>query len=56
MLGATRTGAVAHPVSVPPRVEELSETGRRDWHTGVELIRTCMNTHDTQTYVPVLCE
>ncbi|ETW86588.1 glycoside hydrolase family 47 protein [Heterobasidion irregulare TC 32-1] len=49
MLGATRTGAVAHPVSVPPRVEELSETGRRDWHTGVELIRTCMNTHDTQT-------
>lgn len=38
-------------VSVPPRVEELSGLGRRDWTTGIELIRTCMATHGTQTYV-----
>jgi endoplasmic reticulum Man9GlcNAc2 1,2-alpha-mannosidase len=37
---------------VPPRVEELSDVGRRDWTTGIELIRTCMATHDTKTYVP----
>jgi len=36
-------------VSVPPRVEELSDLGRRDWTTGIELIRTCMATHGTQT-------
>ncbi|THH14487.1 hypothetical protein EW146_g5847 [Bondarzewia mesenterica] len=49
ILGATRTGALAHPVSIPPLPHELSETGRRDWETGVELIKTCMSTHDTQT-------
>lgn len=52
MLGATRTGALVHPVSVPPKPEELSEKGKRDWKTGVELIQTCMHTHDTATYVP----
>ena len=52
MLGATRTGALVHPVSVPPKPEELSEKGKRDWKTGVDLIQTCMNTHDTATYVP----
>ena len=51
MLGATRTGALVHPVSVPPKPEELSEKGKRDWKTGVELIQTCMHTHDTATYV-----
>ncbi|KAF8167279.1 glycoside hydrolase family 47 protein [Crassisporium funariophilum] len=49
MLGATRTGAVAQPVSVPPRQEELTATGWRDWKTGLELVKTCMNTHDTAT-------
>ncbi|KAF8971818.1 glycoside hydrolase family 47 protein [Flammula alnicola] len=49
MLGATRTGALTHPVSVPPRPEELSENGKRDWQTGVELVKTCMHTHDTAT-------
>ncbi|KAF8195091.1 glycoside hydrolase [Pholiota molesta] len=49
MLGATRTGALKQHVSVPPRPEELSEKGKRDWQTGVELVKTCMNTHDTAT-------
>jgi mannosyl-oligosaccharide alpha-1,2-mannosidase len=51
MLGATRTGALVDPVSVPPREAELSEMGNRDWKTGVELVKTCMDTHDTATYV-----
>ncbi|KAJ7672728.1 glycoside hydrolase family 47 protein [Mycena rosella] len=49
MLGATTTGALVHPVSIPPRPEELSEAGKRDWKTGVNLIKTCMDTHDTAT-------
>ncbi|KAJ7109748.1 glycoside hydrolase family 47 protein [Mycena crocata] len=49
MLGATTTGALVHPVSVPPRPEELSEKGKRDWKTGVNLIKTCMDTHSTAT-------
>jgi len=49
MLGATQTGALVQPVSVPPRPEELSEKGMRDWQTGVELVKTCMHTHDTAT-------
>ncbi|KAF9535618.1 glycoside hydrolase family 47 protein [Crepidotus variabilis] len=49
MLGATRTGALTSPVSIPPHPEELTEKGTRDWKTGVELIKTCMNMHDTQT-------
>ncbi|KAF8079215.1 glycoside hydrolase [Lyophyllum atratum] len=49
MLGATKTGALVHPVSVPPRDKELSASGKRDWKTGVELLKTCMNTHDTAT-------
>lgn len=51
MLGATRVGALVQSVSIPPRPEELSKKGKRDWQTGVELIKTCMNTHDTATYV-----
>ncbi|KAF5385358.1 hypothetical protein D9615_001018 [Tricholomella constricta] len=49
MLGATRTGALIHPVSVPPRHKELTASGQRDWKTGVELVKTCMDTHDTAT-------
>ncbi|KAH7924484.1 glycoside hydrolase [Leucogyrophana mollusca] len=49
MLGATTSGALLHPVSVPPRLEELSEVGKRDWKTGVELVKTCMATHETAT-------
>lgn len=56
MLGATHVGVLPETerVSVPPHPDQLSETGRRDWQTGVELVRTCMNTHDTATYVSVL--
>ena len=55
MLGAIRTGILSETerVSVPPHPDELSEIGKRDWKTGVELVRTCMNTHDTATYVSV---
>jgi hypothetical protein len=51
LLGATRSGAHEHDVSVPPRPEQLAAVGRRDWATGIELIRTCMATHDTKTFV-----
>jgi mannosyl-oligosaccharide alpha-1,2-mannosidase len=51
MLGATTSGALVDHVSIPPRAEELTGQGERDWLTGVELINTCMATHDTQTYV-----
>ncbi|PPR02348.1 hypothetical protein CVT24_011692 [Panaeolus cyanescens] len=49
MLGAVRTGAKTSHVSIPPKPEELTEKGHRDWKTGVELIQTCMHTHDTAT-------
>ncbi|KAH9988958.1 glycoside hydrolase [Russula vinacea] len=49
LLSATRAGSLVDDVNVPPRVEELSDVGRRDWTTGIELLRTCMATHDTKT-------
>lgn len=49
LLSATRAGSLYQNVSVPPRAEELSDVGQRDWTTGIELIRTCMATHDTKT-------
>lgn len=51
MLGATTTGALVEHVSIPPKSDELTQSGLRDWKTGVELIKTCMNTHDTATFV-----
>ena len=54
LLGATRSGALEQNVSVPPRPEQLSEVGRRDWATGIELLSTCVATHDTKTFVPPL--
>lgn len=51
MLGATTAGALVDRVSVPPLSHELSEQAKRDWLTGVELVKTCMATHDTQTCV-----
>lgn len=50
MLGATTSGALVDRVSVPPLPHELSEQAKRDWRTGVELVKTCMATYDTQTY------
>ncbi|KAI0801357.1 glycoside hydrolase [Fomes fomentarius] len=49
MLGAVTSGAVSLPASVPPRPSQLTPNGWRDWKTGVELIETCMQTHDTAT-------
>ncbi|TFL06569.1 glycoside hydrolase [Pterulicium gracile] len=49
MLGAVTTGAHNGSVSVPPRMSELTEQGQRDWNTGVALVQTCMDTHDTAT-------
>ena len=49
MLGATRAHAVVDQVSIPPKANELTEQGVRDWKTGVALIETCMHTHDTLT-------
>ncbi|KZV67468.1 glycoside hydrolase family 47 protein [Peniophora sp. CONT] len=49
MLGATRAHAVVDQVSIPPKANELTEQGQRDWKTGVALIETCMHTHDTLT-------
>lgn len=51
MLGATTTGASVDKVSIPPKPHELTKVGLRDWKTGMELVKTCMNTHDTATYV-----
>ncbi|KAJ7250853.1 glycoside hydrolase [Mycena haematopus] len=49
LLGATTAGALVRPVSIPPKPEELSEAGKRDWKTGINLIKTCMDTHNTAT-------
>ncbi|TFK23715.1 glycoside hydrolase family 47 protein [Coprinopsis marcescibilis] len=49
MLGAVTAGALIDNVSVPPHSSELSETGKRDWTVGYELIETCMDTYDTAT-------
>ncbi|KAG8219339.1 glycoside hydrolase [Butyriboletus roseoflavus] len=49
MLGATTAGALVDRVSIPPLPSELSEHAKRDWLTGVELVKTCMATHDTRT-------
>ncbi|KAJ7872696.1 glycoside hydrolase [Mycena leptocephala] len=51
MLGAT----TAHlrdstkPASVPPRMDELTSVGQRDWATGVAYLEGCMDTHKTVT-------
>ena len=49
MLGAVTTGALTHPVSVPPKADELTPEGQRDWKNGFNLIDTCMKTHQTLT-------
>jgi len=53
MLGAV----IADPrvprnrISRPPSPDQLSEYGLRDWKFGSELLKTCLHTHDTATYV-----
>jgi hypothetical protein len=53
MLGATTTGTIVDKVSIPPKPHELTKAGLRDWKSGVELIKTCMGTHDTATFVHI---
>jgi hypothetical protein len=54
MLGAATAGATVQPVSIPPRSAELTKIGQRDWKTGLELVKTCVATYDTATYVFIL--
>ncbi|KAI0640197.1 glycoside hydrolase [Trametes polyzona] len=49
MLGAVTAGAAVENVSIPPHTHHLDRRGLRDWKTGVELIETCMRTHETAT-------
>ncbi|KAF7340482.1 alpha-1,2-Mannosidase [Mycena venus] len=50
MLGATTAGArTGVVVSVPPKMDELTKKGQRDWKTGVDLLEGCMATHETAT-------
>jgi endoplasmic reticulum Man9GlcNAc2 1,2-alpha-mannosidase len=54
MLGATtvhttKAAKARGKVSVPPKKEELTAPGWRDWEVGKELIETCMRTHETAT-------
>ncbi|KIY50426.1 glycoside hydrolase [Fistulina hepatica ATCC 64428] len=49
MLGATTAGALVHPVSIPPQADELTDSGRRDWKNGIDLIDSCLYTHNTST-------
>ncbi|EEB95049.1 hypothetical protein MPER_06043, partial [Moniliophthora perniciosa FA553] len=49
MLGATTSGAAVQPVSIPPLQREFTPNGQRDWDSGVALVKTCMDTHDTAT-------
>ncbi|KAG6810382.1 hypothetical protein H0H87_011142, partial [Tephrocybe sp. NHM501043] len=45
MLGATTSGASTDRVSVPPLDEELTESARRDWKSGLAMIDTCVDTY-----------
>lgn len=45
MLGATE-GA---QMTVPPQFQDFSRSQARDWRTGVDLIKTCLTTHETKT-------
>ncbi|KAJ7099054.1 glycoside hydrolase [Mycena crocata] len=52
MLGATTAGLRRdyYPhASVPPRMYEMTPTGKRDWLTGVAYLEGCMATHKTKT-------
>lgn len=54
MLGATTAGLRRdyYPhASVPPRMYEMTPTGKRDWLTGVAYLEGCMATHKTKTCV-----
>ena len=49
MLGATTVHSATGRVSVPPRKDELTVEGWKDWDAGVDLLEGCMRTHETKT-------
>lgn len=49
--GSLLLGATEARTGVPPDLTTFSEKRLRDWNIGMELIRTCMETHKTATYV-----
>ncbi|KAJ7128826.1 glycoside hydrolase [Mycena crocata] len=51
LLGATTVHTVdpTAQISVPPRMEQLTPTGQRDWVTGLAYLEGCMDTHKTAT-------
>jgi hypothetical protein len=49
MLGAVTVGARSSEIPIPPRMGDLTDEGQRDWNTGVALVQTCIDTHDTAT-------
>jgi hypothetical protein len=51
MLGATTTGMRGSHVSRPPNSAELTKTARAEWALGEELLKTCLETHKTATFV-----
>jgi len=51
MLGAATTGMRGAHVSRPPVSAELTVAARVEWTVGEELLRTCVETHNTATYV-----
>jgi len=57
MLGAVTTNprVPRNRISRPPSPDQLSEHGLRDWKSGSELLKTCLHTHDTATWVPLFC-
>ena len=49
MLSVTTTEAIHEMVPLPPRPEQLTPTGWKDWKLGVEFLKTCVDTYDTAT-------
>jgi len=47
--GSLLLGATEGRASVPPNFETFMSHDVRDWNTGLELIKTCMMTHETAT-------
>jgi len=47
--GSLLLGATEGRASVPPDMQKFVSRDARDWDAGVELIKTCMKTHETAT-------
>lgn len=49
--GSLLLGVTEARLSVPPNVDEFSPTDLEDWEVGTGLIRTCVDTYNTKTFV-----